>query len=96
MVQKKPAKFYGENELASKFARYQPRRETLEHNGEVIYKDPTPKTMKDLKRRPKQAWKNILLSTLNDLSHSMPQRLQNVIKTKGGMPDIKLLNTCTR
>ena len=51
---------------------------------EVVYKDPTPKTMKDLKRRLKQAWKNIPLSTLHDLSHSMPQRLQNVIKNKGG------------
>ena len=51
---------------------------------EVVYKDPTPKTAKDLKRRLKQAWKNIPLSTLYDLSHSMPQRLQNVIKNKGG------------
>ena len=25
---------------------------------EVVYKDPTPKTMKDLKKRLKQAWKN--------------------------------------
>ena len=30
---------------------------------EVVYKDPTPKTMKDLKRRLKQAWKKIPLST---------------------------------
>ena len=51
---------------------------------EVVYKDPTPKTTKDLKRRLKQAWKNIPLSTLCDLSHSMPQWLQNVIKNKGG------------
>jgi len=50
---------------------------------EVDYKDPTPKTMKDLKRRLKQAWKNILLSTLYE-SHFMPQRLQNVLKNKGG------------
>jgi len=50
---------------------------------EVVYKDPTPKTMKDPKGRPKQAWKNIPLSKLYDLSHSMPQRLQNVIKNKG-------------
>jgi len=33
MVQKKPAKFYRENKLASKFARYQPCGESLEHNG---------------------------------------------------------------
>ena len=51
---------------------------------EVVYKDPTPKTMKDLKRRLKQAWKKIPLSTLHDLSHSMPQRLRNVITNKGG------------
>ena len=40
----------------------------------VVYKSPTPETMKDLKRRLKQAWKKIPLSTLYDLSHSMPQR----------------------
>jgi len=51
---------------------------------EFDYKDPTPKTMKDLKRRLKQDWKNIPLSTVHDLSHSMPQLLQNVIKNKGG------------
>jgi len=51
---------------------------------EVVYKDPTPKPMKDLKRWLKQAWKKIPLSTLYDLSHSTPQRLQNVIKNKGG------------
>jgi len=33
---------------------------------EVVYKDPTPKTIKHLKRRLKQAWKNIPLSTLYD------------------------------
>ena len=32
-VQKKPAKFYRGNKLASKFARYQPCGESLEHNG---------------------------------------------------------------
>ena len=51
---------------------------------EVVYKDPTPKTMKDLKRWLKQAWKKIPLSTLQDLSHFMPQRLRNVITNKGG------------
>ena len=50
---------------------------------EVVYKDPTPKTMKDLKRRLKQAWKKIPLSTLHDFSHSIPQRLRNVITNKG-------------
>ena len=51
---------------------------------EVVYKDPTPKTKKDLKRWLKQAWKKIPLSTPHDLSHSMPQRLRNVITNKGG------------
>ena len=51
---------------------------------EVVYKDPTPKTMKDLNRRLKLAWKKIPLSTLQDLSHSMQQRLRNVITNKGG------------
>ena len=51
---------------------------------EVVYKDPTPTTMKDLKRRLKQDWKNIPLSTLYDLSHSIPQRLQNLIKKQSG------------
>ena len=54
---------------------------------EVVYKDPTPKTMKDLKRRLKQAWKKIPLSTsryMTLISHSMPQRLRNVITNKGG------------
>ena len=54
---------------------------------EVVYKDPTPKTMKDLKRRLKQAWKKIPLSTsryMTLISHSMPQRLRNVISNKGG------------
>ena len=50
---------------------------------EGVYEDPTPNTMKDLKRRLRQAQKeNPALYTLNDLSYSMPQRLQNVIKNK--------------
>ena len=51
---------------------------------EVVHKDPTPKTMKDLNRRLKLAWKKIPLSTLHDLSHSLQQRLRNVITNKGG------------
>ena len=51
---------------------------------EVVYKRPTPKTMKNLKRWLKQACKKIPLSTLHDFSHSMPQWLQNVITNKGG------------
>ena len=35
---------------------------------EVVYKDPTPKTMKDLKNGLKQAWKKIPLSTLHDFN----------------------------
>ena len=51
---------------------------------EVVYKKPTPKTLKDSKRWLKQAWKKIPLSTLHDLPHSMPQWLQDVITNKGG------------
>ena len=51
---------------------------------EVVYKDPTPKTMKDLKRRLKQAWKKIPLSTLLDLSQSTQPPLRNVITNKAG------------
>ena len=35
---------------------------------EVVYKDPTHKTMKNLKRRLKQAWKKIPLPTLHDFN----------------------------
>ena len=62
-----------------------------------VYKDLSPKNMDHLKRRLRQAWKNIKPSTLRDLSHSMPRRLQNVIKNKGGgdTQDIKFWKTCT-
>ena len=43
--------------------------------------------MKELKRRVKEAWKNVPLTTPQELSHSMPQRLKNVIKNKGGHAD---------
>ena len=39
---------------------------------------------------------HLWLYTLHDISHSMPQRLQNVIKNKWGMPVTEILNTCTR
>ena len=39
---------------------------------------------------------HLWLYTLHDISHSMPQRLQNVIKNKWGMPVTAVLNTCTR
>ena len=39
---------------------------------------------------------HLWLYTLHDISHSMPQRLQNVIKNKWGMPVTEVLNTCTR
>ena len=32
---------------------------------------------------------------LQAVSHFMPQRLQNVIKSKKGMPVTEILNTCT-
>ena len=51
---------------------------------ETTNKDPAPKTMKKLKRRLRFAWKNVTLDTLKELAHSMPKRLENVIKNKGG------------
>ena len=39
---------------------------------------------------------HLWLYMLHDISHSMPQRLQNVIKNKWGMPVTEVLNTCTR
>jgi len=86
MVQKKPAKFYRENKLL--WPPNSPNINAVENRwsimDEVVYKNPTSKTMKDMKRRLIQAWKTIPLSNLYDLSHSMPQRLQNVIKNKRG------------
>ena len=46
---------------------------------ETTYQDPAPKTMKELKRR-----KNVNLHTLKELVQSLPRRLENVIKNKGG------------
>ena len=51
---------------------------------ENTYRDPEPKTMAQLKRRLSEEWTNIPLKTLQELSHSMPRRLKNVIKNKGG------------
>ena len=51
---------------------------------EKTYKDPAPKTMKELKRRLRFAWKNVTLDTLKELAHSMPRRLENAIKNNGG------------
>ena len=51
---------------------------------ETTYKDPAPKTMKELKRRLRFAWKNVTLDTLKELAHSMPRRLENAIKNNGG------------
>ena len=54
---------------------------------EEAYKDPIPKTKKELKMRLKEAWKNVSLTILQESSHSMPQRLKNVIKNKEGHAD---------
>ena len=51
---------------------------------ENTYRDPEPKTTAQIKRRLSKAWANIPLTTLQELSHSMPQCLRNVIKNKGG------------
>ena len=52
---------------------------------ETTYKAPAPKTMKELKRRLRFAWKKVTLDTLKELTHSMPRRLENVIKIKAGI-----------
>ena len=51
---------------------------------ENTYRDPEPKTTAQIKRRLSKAWANIPLTTLQELSHSMPRHLRNVIKNKGG------------
>ena len=56
MVQKKPAKFYRENMPAPNSPDIKPV-DLWSIMDEVAYEDPTPKTIKDLKRRLKQAWK---------------------------------------
>lgn len=48
-----------------------------------VYKDPEPKTLVQLKRRLRQAWKAVTPDTLNNLINSMPRRMQDVIKLKG-------------
>ena len=50
---------------------------------EATYKDPASKTMNELKRRLRVAWKNVTLDTLKELALFMPGRLENVIKNKG-------------
>ena len=55
MVQKKkPAKFYREKCWPPNSPDINPVENRWSIMDEVIYKDPTPKTMKDLKRRLKQ------------------------------------------
>ena len=51
---------------------------------DITYRDPAPKTLDRLKKRLRFAWKNVTQDTLNELAHSMPCRLKNVRKNKGG------------
>jgi hypothetical protein len=48
-----------------------------------VYKDPEPKTIAQLKRRLRQAWKAVTPDTLTNLIKSMPGRMRDVIKMKG-------------
>ena len=48
------------------------------------YKDPRPSTMPQLRRRLQYAWRTISLQHVVSLIHSMPNRIKNVIKNKGG------------
>ena len=54
---------------------------------ETTCNDPAPKTMKELKRRLRFAWKNVTLDTLKEVAHSMLRRFENVIKNKRGRSD---------
>jgi len=47
---------------------------------ETTYKDPASKTMKELKRQLRFAWKNVTLDMIKELVHSMPRPLEIVIK----------------
>ena len=48
------------------------------------YKDPRPSTMTQLRRRLLYAWRTIPQKHIVSLIHSMPNRIKNVIKNKGG------------
>lgn len=49
----------------------------------VVYKDPEPKTIDQLKRRLQRAWNSISLETLHNLIDSLPRRIKAVIANKG-------------
>ena len=51
---------------------------------ETTYKDPALKTLDELRRRIRFAWKNVTLDMLKELAHFMSRRLENVRKNKGG------------
>ena len=48
------------------------------------YKDPCPSTMPQLRRRLHYAWRTISPQHIISLIYSMPKRIKNVIKNKGG------------
>ena len=49
-----------------------------------VYRDPCPTSMDQLRRRLKLAWRGIPQEHLASLIHSMPTRIKNVIRNKGG------------
>jgi transposase len=49
------------------------------------YKDPRPTSMDQLRRRLQRAWREIPQKHLISLIHSMPNRIKNVLKNKGGL-----------
>ena len=77
----------GERERGKRNSRFPPLSLHFSHDWNTSSltetKDPTPNNMKGLKRRLKQAWKNIQLSTLWDRFRSIPRRLQDVLTNKG-------------
>jgi transposase len=50
-----------------------------------VYRDPEPKTVAQLKRRLRQAWKAVSDEILMNLIKSMPGRMNDVIKKKGNI-----------
>lgn len=48
-----------------------------------VYRDPEPKTIAQLRRRLRQAWKAVTPGTLVNLMNSMPGRMRDVIRMKG-------------
>ncbi|KIK94041.1 hypothetical protein PAXRUDRAFT_828404, partial [Paxillus rubicundulus Ve08.2h10] len=54
-----------------------------DHDYEVMYPEP-PKGITELWERVEREWENIEAATCQELIQSMPRRVQEVLKAKGG------------